>query len=359
MEAPETILRTLAVALAVLLGALVLVTGRGIPAALPGALFCLAVAAYFVTSGSGATALGLWIYPLTALCVTKALWSWLFARALFRDGLEPGRWHLLAVLTVALGGVWQQLVFLPLFRAGEASSLETLAGFGFEALLLVFLSLGLREAWREFSTDLVERRRRLRLGIMIGAGVYLSITVAVQSRNLLLDVATPELMTYANMALTCLACLLAAWFLVEPRRSSWLEPVPEKSANPLSPTACAVLSDLKRALEADRVFLREGLTVGDLASQLGTNERVPREAIHEGMGYRNFSDCLHAWRIGEACDSLASPEQARLPVLTIAMNVGYGSIGAFNRAFKARVGMTPTEYRRQAVSGSAPLDRTA
>jgi AraC-like DNA-binding protein len=34
-------------------------------------------------------------------------------------------------------------------------------------------------------------------------------------------------------------------------------------------------------------------------------------------------------------------------VLTIALEVGYGSIGPFNRAFKERFGVTPTAYRRQ------------
>jgi len=33
-------------------------------------------------------------------------------------------------------------------------------------------------------------------------------------------------------------------------------------------------------------------------------------------------------------------------VLTIALEAGYGSIGPFNRAFRERFGMTPTEYRR-------------
>ena len=37
-----------------------------------------------------------------------------------------------------------------------------------------------------------------------------------------------------------------------------------------------------------------------------------------------------------------------LPILTIALESGYGSIGPFNRAFRAHFGMTPTEYRAAA-----------
>jgi AraC-like DNA-binding protein len=37
-----------------------------------------------------------------------------------------------------------------------------------------------------------------------------------------------------------------------------------------------------------------------------------------------------------------------LPILSIALECGYGSIGPFNRVFRQRFGMTPTEYRAAA-----------
>ena len=44
--------------------------------------------------------------------------------------------------------------------------------------------------------------------------------------------------------------------------------------------------------------------------------------------------------------ALADPTQAEVPVITIAMDAGFQSLGPFNRAFKATTGVTPTEYRR-------------
>jgi AraC-like DNA-binding protein len=45
-------------------------------------------------------------------------------------------------------------------------------------------------------------------------------------------------------------------------------------------------------------------------------------------------------------------------VLSIALGCGYGSIGPFNRAFRDRLGMTPTEFRAtrrlQPAGGAAP-----
>jgi AraC-like DNA-binding protein len=37
----------------------------------------------------------------------------------------------------------------------------------------------------------------------------------------------------------------------------------------------------------------------------------------------------------------------RKPILTIAFDLGYGSVATFNRAFKAKMGKTPKEYRNQ------------
>jgi len=353
-ESIDIIFRTATVMAALLLAVLLVATGRQRRAALPGALFCLAVAAFFVTSVPGIQPqLSIWAWPLTALCVTKAVWFWLFARTLFSDNAEITPRHVATAAAVAITGMWQQLVFLPGYRVGTATAWETVAGFGFDGMLLAFVVLGLFEARRDLGVDLVERRRRLRLGFMAAAGIYLALALGVQIYNLLFDVGTPLLALRANMAIVTVASLGAAWFLLQPRAESWLDPSRGATAVPLSRLESAVLARLEQALESERVYLEEGLTIGALADRLGTGEHVLRRVINQGMGHRNFNDFLHAWRIREACEELARPEQARTPVLSIAMRVGYGSIGAFNRAFKARIGMTPTDFRRGTINGAA------
>ncbi len=353
----EIVFRTATVMSAVLLALLLLGTGRQKPAAVPAAMFCLAIAAFFVTSVSGARELlGPAGYLLTALCVTKAAWFWLLSCALFNDGHKIGVRHLAVVATVAAAGTWQQTVFLPAFRSGSAGFWESAAGFGVEGGLLVLVLLGVYEAWHGLGPDLVERRRRLRVGFIAATGAYLAATLGVQTGNLLLDISTPLPARLGNMAVTTLCFLAAGWTLIQARAQSWLDPAVARPAVVLNRNEAAVLKRLEQALEVDGVFLEEGLTIGGLARHLGTGEHVLRRVINRGMGYRNFNDFLNARRIREACEELACPEQARQPVLAIAMKVGYGSIGAFNRAFKARVGMTPTAFRRNAGSG-APHSR--
>lgn len=352
-ETVDIVFRTLAVTAPMLLAGLLLLTRRRSQAGPPGALLCLAVAAFFVTSGHGSgIALGPWVYLLTALCVTKAAWFWLFARALFIDGARLNLRHVVIVCVVAITGTWQQLVFLPRFRADHAAALETVVGIGFDVVILLFVISALYQTSRDIAVDLLERRRHLRLGFMLATGIYLTGTLCVQTSNLLLGRSTPMVITWANMLLVFAGCLIAAWFLLQFRTESWVDPTRTASKAALSRAEAAVLARLERSLKNDRIHLQPGLTISQLARHVGAGEHVLRRVINHGMGYRNFNDFLHEWRIREACDELIRPEQARLPVLSVAMKVGYGSIGAFNRAFKSRVGMTPTDYRRRSVNGA-------
>ena len=48
--------------------------------------------------------------------------------------------------------------------------------------------------------------------------------------------------------------------------------------------------------------------------------------------------------------ALADPAQREVPIITIALDAGFGSLGPFNRAFKDATGQTPTEWRLAALS---------
>ena len=89
-----------------------------------------------------------------------------------------------------------------------------------------------------------------------------------------------------------------------------------------------------------------------LAARLDLPEHRLRQVINEGLGHRNFNAFLNRYRIDEAKAALSDLSQRDVPVLTIAMDAGFQSIGPFNRAFKADTGMTPTEFRRDALARS-------
>jgi AraC-like DNA-binding protein len=338
--------------LAVLATLLALLPRAGSAARL-GALFCASVIAFVVTSSS--TPIGAIVYPLTALCVAKSALFWLFAKALFREGFRVRRAHVAATLALVVLGLWHELDFGREVAAGVGTAL--IGSLAYEGLVLAFVLAAVYEAWRGLATDLVEKRRRFRVGLVATVAAYLAIVVTVQLSNLALGMRTASSLVLANLALMLAAGFAATLSLLQLRRGTWIEatwPTDAASAEAASGPDRVLLATLARRMIDEALYRREGLTIGALARILGTQEYVLRRVINRHLGYRNFNDFLHNYRIREACARLRSPDEVRRPVLSIALDLGYNSIGPFNRAFKTRVGMTPTEFRRGDASPTAP-----
>ena len=51
-----------------------------------------------------------------------------------------------------------------------------------------------------------------------------------------------------------------------------------------------------------------------------------------------------------AWDEYVNSDDENIPILTMALEVGFNSIAPFNRAFKSIEGVTPSEYRRRYLS---------
>ena len=115
----------------------------------------------------------------------------------------------------------------------------------------------------------------------------------------------------------------------------------------------ALARRLQHLMTVERAHRREGLTIGLLSAELSVPEYRLRRLINEGLGYRNFNAFLNHYRIEEAKAALADPGQKEVPVLTIAMDTGFQSVGPFNRAFKTATDLTPTEFRRLALARNA------
>ena len=126
--------------------------------------------------------------------------------------------------------------------------------------------------------------------------------------------------------------------VVEPRGDASIA-IP---APPQPPKTTPALERLLKAMTAEHAYRREGLGVASLAAGLGMGEAALRSLINQYLGYRNLNDFLHHYRLQEAAARLVAEDR---PILTIALECGYGSIGPFNRAFRQRFGITPTDYR--------------
>ncbi len=214
----------------------------------------------------------------------------------------------------------------------------------------VLLGLTLWVVSRHWRTDLVEARRRLRLGFVGLNGGYLLLLIF--SREILFPGAA-WLATWEYLP-PALLLFLINLFLLEYRSGLLFQPT-EKPAAPEAPAvkvAPELLARLEQHMQAETAWRQMGLTLGELASQIEVPQYRLRQAINGGLGYRNFSDFLNSYRVREAAERLSSPADAQLPVLTIAMDAGFRSLSSFNKAFKAVHQQTPTAWRR-AHLGSA------
>jgi AraC-like DNA-binding protein len=298
--------------------------------------------AHAVTFNVGmAGALAWWHVPLIALSTGTGVVLWLLCRAVFDDAFVLRPVHALAWLAVTIFSFVACLWLAP--AAGERAAIVAN-----NLLALGFIALGLTQTVRSWPSDLVEGRRRLRAFIVAAAVLYGGV-------NALLQVAasggrTAELANVIDGALLVLAVAAVAIMLLRVDANE-LFTVPQPAvavADPASAADRKLIDALMRLMADERIYRQENVTIGTLAVRLSVPEYRLRRLINQRLGYRNFNAFLNNHRIAEAKAALADPAQAEVPVITIAMDAGFQSLGPFNRAFKETTGVTPSEYRKKA-----------
>jgi len=296
--------------------------------------------------GGGATPT-LAIAPLIAIATADIVVLWLFCRALFDDGFALGLPHGLIWLAVFGFSLASCLILAP---AGHVR-LVIVAN---NLLALGFIGLTLAQTIGSWSADLVEGRRRIRAFVVIAAMAYGGVNAALQIASS--GSGASELANMLNAAMFLAIVAAVALMLLRVGAADVFAPEPPQAVVPeaaVSPVADRKLVHaLMRLMADERIYRQENVTIGMLATKLSIPEYRLRRLINGELGYRNFNTFLNNHRIEEAKAALADPAQAEVPVITIAMDSGFQSLGPFNRAFKAVTGVTPTEYRRLSLSAA-------
>lgn len=360
--ASEFLLRGGAAVIFILVATLLLRDRARDAAAFLGAAFSLGTAAFVLCSATDAHR---WLGEEPAavalgLSAGNNFIFWLFARCLFAEEFIPRRWHAGAWLAIAgaglVFGLWHETV--P--TAWALLMRKLLAG---QSLGFALLALGQTLAgWRQ---DLVERRRALRVFILFSAALY-TLATSLPALTAQTDARLSGTGFGGALGIFVIAAVIA-FFLLRAETGDLLggsvkesAPAPEPPRAP-APVDGELLSRLEQVMTSDRLYRRESLTIGELASHLALPEYRLRRLINQGLGYRNFASFLNRYRLEDARAALADPDQAEVPILTIALDAGFNSPGPFNRAFKTASGQTPSEYRRQALAlcENTPREQTS
>ena len=103
------------------------------------------------------------------------------------------------------------------------------------------------------------------------------------------------------------------------------------------------LNDLKSKVEKDKLFLDPLLSI----NKLSEITRVPQYKISKILNNQldqSFYDFINGYRIEAVKQQMDSGAAGDLSILGIALDCGFNSKASFNRVFKKREGITPSQY---------------
>lgn len=284
-----------------------------------------------------------------ALSAWTAAVFWLFCSVLFEDEPKIPTWRFAVPAFVIVQ--WAAGAFLPPSPARAA------VWWSFAAVSVAIHGHILLMAWRGWRIDLVERRRHLRAPIAAAATGYMFVQTLCDF-GFGQGPVLPSLVQALGLAALGLGAPLAL-LRAEPVlvSAATAEPAKPKAAETLdlTPADRLILARLDKAMNENEVWRGEDLSIGSLAALVGAPEHRLRKLINGTLGHRNFADYVNGRRIEAAKVALADPEQALKSVSTIAYELGFASLGPFNRAFRAVVGVTPTVWRQEATPPVAHL----
>ena len=264
-------------------------------------------------------------------------WAWLLTRALFDPAPRDAWWPRIVAGVIAVTGALTILAPVDggFYRfAGNAYALS-----GSAALLLTFI-----EPFHARPGDLKRLEKQFRIAFL---AIY-AVLVVVAVLGLQASSAVPaealrtDLIKGACAGVGLVGATAAIWFrlrhpLVRDAAGATARRAPTNEDIRLAERLLGLLRD--EAIDA-----RPDLKIGEVAVRLGQPEYKVSQCISAALGFANFNRLINHHRIERAKRLLVDPDQSQ-PILGIAFECGFGSVGPFNRAFKEQVGMTPRAFR--------------
>ena len=264
-------------------------------------------------------------------------WAWLLTRALFDPARHDAWWPRIVAVVIAATGA------LSIVAPGEgglsrfADSAYALSGSA--ALLLTFIE-PLHGRWGRMAP----REKQFRIGFLAVYALLVAISVlGLQTANA--DAGEGyrgDLVKSACAAIGLVAGSAAVWFRLR-------HPLGRTDASPPArraptPEDVRLAGRLVALLRDEAIDAWPDLKIGDVAARLGQPEYKVSQCISAALGFANFNRLINHHRIERAKRLLAGEGRDR-PILEVAFECGFGSVGPFNRAFKDEVGMTPRAFR--------------
>jgi AraC-like DNA-binding protein len=288
------------------------------------------------------------IQAVTALRIIAAIGAisipvffWLLSRAIFDD-------HFKFVPSLL---IWFAVILIPhfdFFLSGliQSQGFEQVTSILARLTSLGFVLAGLYTALKTKQADLIDSRIRFR-------NIFIIVTATLITLTLIAEVVPIEKETVVALQVLQRTSIFAItlYFLLSTfglRAGFFFKEIAKPKATPVDDPI--LTNKLQLLMDEQKIYKKEGLTIGELAELMNEQEYRLRKLINGQLGFRNFNDFLSQYRINDACEILSDPTQTRKTILEIAYELGYQSIGPFNKAFKDLKGQTPTAYRKTQIN---------
>ena len=264
---------------------------------------------------------------------------WLFALTLFDQKFTLRWFHIWSVviysLPISIIRLYQFKIVAwdpePFLFAAEILSIALIGH-------LIFTTL------RGRADDLLEQRRRARIYFVLVISFVATVTTFIGT-----DMFLPYDVSYATLWITSVwpGIVWTCYWLFGAKRDALAFGGQASVKTVQNPVDQKLLAQLENIMQSNEAFKKPNLTIVTLAKEMTVTQHRLRRLINQTLGHQNFNSFVNSYRIVAVKAALRNPDQAHLPILTIALDCGFNSLTTFNRAFRENESITPSAYRQQ------------
>ncbi len=106
---------------------------------------------------------------------------------------------------------------------------------------------------------------------------------------------------------------------------------------------------VQNGMEIDKLFLKHNLNIDQFSKRIDLPVKDVSAVINKHYN-TNFFEFMNKYRVEEAKRLLSDSQYANVTILDILLEAGFNSKSAFHRFFNRLVGVSPTEFRKLALT---------